>query len=258
MLQPLRKWLNGRRDYDTGVTIYSQCNPDPKLLALFLSGTNEFRVKRLLQEMLRIYQQLKTDTGAPVGTKTTQGANKMAQNANKVATGSNIIPKTSEKYSHNQVKNIPPAKAVNEELYQACKLEADNEYKKLMNDRAVLFHKARPDGYLDINKPDLIADRAGLAIQVTIANKKVADLYDKAAFVKEHGRLPTTTGDEPAENEYDHIPDSLVKQQLDNARKAYNKLKKKPTNPERVALLQKHEANIKKLKEKWDSLQPVK
>ena len=70
------------------------------------------------------------------------------------------------KYSTKTPENIPEAKAVNEELYQACKLEADNEYKKVMNTRAVLFKKAAPEGFLDVNKPDLIYDRGELAIQV--------------------------------------------------------------------------------------------
>jgi len=257
MLDLIRQWLNSKKDYDTGVAIYSQNNPDGKLLAVLRNGENDFRRKRLLDEILVIYKNLSAFPAEAIA----PGAKKIASNANKVASAANKIQETEIKYSQKEAKNIPAVAEqeqtpANKELYDACKLAADTEYKKVMNARAVLFKKASPDSFIDVNKPDLIFDRGELAIEILQGWKKVSELYDRAEFVKESGRLPSTPESERPENEYEHIPDSLVKQQLDNARKAYNKLKKKTSTPERVALLQKHEANIKKLKEKWDSLQP--
>ena len=206
-----------------------------------------------MEELLQIYHQFSSSPqSAPanpapertpvkkVSTKSPtipQNANNVTENANKIAANVNTVP-------------------VNSQLYDACIEEANTEYKKVMNARAILFKKAAADGFLDINKPDLIFDRGQLAIEVLQGWQKVSQLYDRADYVKQHGRLPSAEADLEDDNDYDVIPDSLVKQRLDNARKAYNKLKKKERTPERIALLQQHEANIKKLKAKWDSLQP--
>jgi len=250
MLDIIRQWLNSKKDYDTGVAIYQQNNPDEKLLAVLHNGANDFRSKRLLDEILVIYKKLSAlpaEAFAPGAKKIAPDVKKVASNANK-----SLTPNPLSKGRGDTLPENP----VNKELYDACKLEADTEYKKVMNARAILFKKAKSDGFLDINKPDLIFDRGELAIEILQGWKKVSELYNKADFVRETGRLPSLPEGERPENEYEHIPDSLVKQQLDNARKAYNKLKKKESTPERVALLQKHEANIKKLKDKWDLLQP--
>lgn len=248
LLESLRAWLNGRREYFPGVAIYSQYNPDKNLLNVLKEGPNEFRTKRLLEELLAAYEQLK---------QVPQDSTEKPQEAKpKISLTENKIAETPEEYSSKTPQNIPDAKPVNEELYQACKLEADNQYKKVMNTRAILFKKAAADGFLDVNKPDLVFDRGELAIEVVQGWQKVSELYDRAEYVKRHGRLPTMTGDDDNETDYDHIPDELVKQRLDNARKAFNKLKAKDPTPERIALMQKHEKNIKKLLEKWHSLQP--
>ena len=89
--------------------------------------------------------------------------------------------------------------------------------------------------------------------------KEASELYDKAEYVRINGRLPDQPALEPDdESDYDNIPDHMVKQELDNLRKNYNKMKKRPQTPERVVLLQKHEMNIKKLEDKWHSLKPKK
>lgn len=255
MQEILKNWLNSRKDYFQGVAIYEQFNPDEKLLAVLNNGPNEFRQKRLVEELLKIYQNFSSSStstpSAPVAEKNSKKHIKVAQNAN-------IVTQNYDK----DAPDVTPSKAkgvtspVNPELYNACLEEANNEYKKVMNSRAVLFKKAAPDGYLDINKPDLIKDRGGLAIEVVQGWQKLSELYDRANYVKQHGRLPSSGADLEDDNEYDLIPDSLVYRRLDNARKAYNKLKSKERTPERIALMQKHEENIKKLKARWDSLRP--
>lgn len=273
MQEILKNWLNSRKDYFQGVAIYEQFNPDEKLLAVLNNGPNEFRQKRLVEELLKIYQNFlqPSDPSPAPAPQITQNANLITPNANKIAANAkkilsavnaptaakNVTQDSGRKRNESQIVSSVVEKSIpNPQLYAVCKEEADNEYKKVMNVRAVLFKKAAPDGFLDINKPDLIFDRGELAIEVVQGFQKVSELYDRANYVKQHGRLPSSDADLEDDNEYDLLPDSLVKQRLDNARKAYNKLKKKERTPERVALLQQHEQNIAKLKAKWDSLQP--
>lgn len=250
MQETLRNWLNSRKDYFQGVAIYEQFNPDEKLLAVLNAGPNEFRQKRLVEELLKIYQK----ASPPSSLQRERGEETSAEKISKKHI--NVAQNAKDASPQPSPRGEGEATPVNPELYNACLEEANNEYKKVMNARAVLFKKAAPDGYLDINKPDLIKDRGGLAIEVVQGWQKVSELFDRANYVKQHGRLPSSGTDLEDDNEYDLIPDSLVKQRLDNARKAFNKLKKKERTPERVALLQQHEENIKKLKAKWDSLRP--
>lgn len=236
MLETLRAWLNGTREYNAGVAIYSQVGTNEKLLDVLKKGPNDFRVKRLQEELLDICNQLKKENGTGTVLQSPQQTNE-----NKVVEKGN-----------RQENRVHPC---NETLYAACKLEADQLYKKVMNDRAILFKLTECEKFEDPNLAHKVQDRVKLALDVVTGHQAVSQLYDKADFVKQHGHLPDT-GEDP-EEEYDHLPDHLVKLRLDNIRKAYNKLKKKEPNPERIALLQKHESNIEKLETKWLSLKPV-
>lgn len=227
MFQTLQVWLNEKGDYYTGVAIYSQLSHDANLLTILRKGPNEFREKRLKEILLEAYENLKGAAPTKSATKT-----------------------PAKKITKLHVEQPP----VNPELYNACKIEADHKYKKVMNDRAILFKMAQVENFQDPNTIERIEARTKLAIDVVQEWKTVSELYDRANYVKLHGRLPDNGEEE--ENEYDHLPDHLVKLRLDNARKAYNKLKKKESTPERVALMQGHEETIKKLEKKWHSLKP--
>lgn len=237
MLEPIRAWLNGNRDYYTGVAIYSQAGTNEELLQVLKKGPNDFRTKRLQDELLTLCNQLKIQQHGianPVRRKDKTNAIKSAKGPDQ------------------QPIALRPH---NPTLYDACKLEADLQYKKVMNTRARLFGLATHSDYVDVNKEDKVFDRVKLALEVVHEYNLVSQLYDRAAYVKIHGRLPNDQ-DDNEENEYDHLQDHLVKLRLDNARKAYNKLKAKEQTAERISLLQKHEENIKKLEAKWDSLKP--
>lgn len=266
MIQPLRAWLNGTRDYYTGLAIYAQLSPDENLLNVLRKGPNDFRTKHLLEVLLEAYHHLKNSKPAE---KIAQNANLIARNADLIAPNTNKTTpdaKTTNslgtktkgaeagpiKNADQRATEIQPA---NPDLYNACKLEADHKYKEVMNKRAVLFKMVNVEGFEDPNVPAKIHARAQLAIEVVQGWQTVSQLYDRANYVKLHGRLPDG-GEDINEPEYDHLPDHLVKLRLDNARKAYNKLKKKEATPERVALMQKHEENISKLEKQWRSLRP--
>ena len=144
----------------------------------------------------------------------------------------------------------------NPELYGACKLTADIAYKEAMNKRAVVFSMIPENTYEDHNRQDLVASRKDLCLEVVRKYNRASELYDQASHVKIFGKLPVT--EQPDVAEEIRLKDIEIKPALDNARKAYNKLKGREATPERVALMQKHEGNIKKLEAQWLFLKPQK
>jgi hypothetical protein len=247
MLEVIREWLNGSREYFKGVAIYARAGNDADLLEVMKKGKNDYRDKRLQVELLAICNELK-------GNKN-YGQESRQQSGQKSRQNFPILSNLTTNQDKPHYRNEHIIEPVNQELYNACKLEADHEYKKVMNARAILFNLANTAEFIDPNTPDLISQREKLAIEVVTSYQKTSELYDKANFVKVKGHLPHD--DDLAEvSEFDNLPDHLVKQQLDNARKSYNKLKNKEQTPERVALLQKHQSNLQKLETKWHSLQP--
>jgi len=238
MLETIRAWLNGNREYYTGVAIYSQVGTNEDLLEVLKKGPNDFRTNRLQEDLLTICNQLKSQIN---------------ENATNSHAGKNPGPETIRAEAGN--KQQSPVRPCNPTLYDACKLAADQQYKKVMNARAVLFNLAAQVNFEDPNTEAKINDRVKLALEVVQGYQLTSQLYDRADYVKLHGRLPDG-GEEIREDEYDHLQDHLVKLRLDNARKAYNKLKIKEATPERIALMQAHAANIEKLENKWNSLKP--
>ncbi len=252
MLEVLRLWLNGNREYWSGVVLYAQCNLDERLLNVFKKAKTDFTTERLPKALLEKFNELNIDTnvitknGEPTNTTTQKGCTtkRLGSLATTISTKTIIIATAKE--------------AVNKVLYEACKLEADNLYKETMNLRAVLFNKAKPTGFEDINRPDLVQQRNKPSVDVVIMFQKASKLYDKAAYVYDHGRLPNEDLDHDPDTEMEALPDELVKSTLDNLRKNFNKMKKREATPERLAMLQKHEKNIIKLEARWHYLKPIK
>ena len=126
----------------------------------------------------------------------------------------------------------PAAELKAPDVYAACKSAADAAYKEVMNARAVLFNLSQKNRPTDEEKEQ----RRVLALQVIKGWKELTELYDKAAYVKEHGRLPTTN-EKSSKNNNEAVPDFMVYCQLDNLRKNISKLKKRPPTPERLQLI---------------------
>jgi hypothetical protein len=237
MLETLRAWLNGTKEYYTGVAIYATLGSNSTLLSLFRKGKSLYNSKRLEEELLVICNNLKSRL-----------------TNNHAAVPYIIVPAVKAKVQAQESQSVTPVSNFNEELYTACKREADLVYKEAMNLRAELFALGRAQGYEDINRPDLVQQRSKMAVEVVVLYNKASKLYERANYVKEHGRLPNEIENDEEETEYDNLPDHLVKKTLDNLRKNYNKIKHREQTPERIELLQKHEKNIKKLMTKWDLL----
>src|SRR6185436_13976409 len=138
MLQILRKWFNGKKEYFTGVSLYSQIQGhDHHLLELMKKGPTEFTRKKLGDELVAHYALLQAQEGAKIqGSVIGVRAVKMKSSANS-ANGNGQLVENSE------IKNP--------ELYRVCKEKADRLYKEVMNQRAELFALARPDEYTDLN-----------------------------------------------------------------------------------------------------------
>lgn len=239
MLETLREWLNGNREYFLGVGLYAQAGNNIDLLNLFKKGTTPFTTRRLQEELLAICNHLKEKQNVP--TQNTPGPHIKQQGNTDEAIGGRNKPEI-EIHPHTQA------------IYNAAKLEADKQYKLVMNMRAELFALAKVDDFVDPNKPDSVLARTKLALAVVQEYQKVGELYDRANYVKINGRLPDQEAD--AENEYDLLPDYLVFNKLDLLRKYYNKTKKREPSAENIALLQEQEKNIKKLEARWHLLQP--
>jgi hypothetical protein len=250
MLEALRLWLNGSREYWAGVILYSQCNPDIRLITLIKKGKTDFTNKKLYEELLAECNRLKslqdviTENGESAHTATTEGS---------VESRMGYLAPTVRTETKAHIVQ-PPKEPVNPTLYEACKLKADNQYKEAMNLRAVLFGEATVQGYEDVNRPDLVQKRSKKAVDVVVLFNRASKLYEIADYVRLHGRLPNEEAEHDEATEMDAVPDELVKSTLDNLRKNFNKMKKREQTPERVALLQKHEANIKKLEARWHLL----
>lgn len=249
MLETVRAWLNGNRDYYAGVVIYQQVKGNTALYALFQKGKTDYTKQRLEKELRLCFDELKLKDG---------------QLTNILSSDKGVsVNTTTHRISHEQDSKIVTASAANNRseqneeslLYTSAKKSADKQYKALMNKRAQLFALAAVDDFSDVNLPDKIAARQTLAINVVIGYQKVSQLYDKADYVLKHGTLPND-GEPEEEADYNSIPEELVKQALDNKRKALNKLKKREQTPERIALQALHSTHIKTLEKRWHLLQP--
>lgn len=249
MLDALRAWLNGKRDYFMGVALFAKLSDNKKLHRLLLNGPTQFNVKRLADELNDICTKMKEETPPELRSFPYQGTpeggtylSECVANPSKIK----LQPKAADQ------------EPVNPVLYQSCHQTAKKEYKETMDTRAVLFHLAKVDDYTDVNRDDLVKQRCALALQVVKGYNKASALFEQADYVKINGRLPGDDDDqeEDGKNDYDQLPDHLVHYTLDLLRKSYNKLKLKPETPERLQKLQADEKNIKKLELRWDLLKP--
>ena len=233
MLERLRQWLNGERNFDVGVSLYRHLQYDEKLLAVFIKGKTPWCYKKLQDELLRICNEMKATGVTSIGTIP-------------------ILKQKTEKKETATIEKQTTAK--NPELYKICKSDADILYKQLMNKRAILFAEVNGDIFLNVNMPDKVENRAKMAIEIVQGFQKVSELYERSEYVFFNGKLPdaeTTT-----EDTYHALPDELVKATLDNLRKLYSKKKKLESTPARVLAIQELEVNINKLETRWNKLKP--
>jgi hypothetical protein len=247
MLEALRLWLNGDKEYWTGLVLYSKLQPDLKLIELMKEGETPFTRRRLNEEILAACNHLKSTnhtTGKNENHNTTTTTTRKAKDGNDNA---QYLPSQKELVASNK-------EPINPTLYQACKLKADNTYKEAMNLRAILFQSAIMEGFEDPNRPDLVQKRSKMAVDVVALHQKASKLYEIADYVLLHGVLPNEAENHHPDTEMDALPDSMVKPTLDNLRKNINKIKKREATPERVALLQQHQINLNKLEARWHLL----
>lgn len=237
MVERLADWFSNK-DYWKGVVLYSQNEPDAQLLLLFKNGPTPFNVNRLEKELHLKLQQLRANDSLKA-----QGSNVQLRNVH---------------YKAHEPTLKPPAvvtveeddEPINNQLYLIAKNEADTAYKAVMNKRAVLFNMAEMKDFTDPNTITRIAERRQLALDVVKEFNAVSKLYERADHIKRTG-LPPHVEKVEEEDDPATIPDHLVKQALDNLRKNYNKMKKRPLTVERTLLMQKHEQTIKLLSERW-------
>jgi len=217
MQAALRDWFNGSRDYAHGASLFCIWSDDPSLKNLFLKGASDYTRHRLHEELEKLYSTTKQEQKPPDPPAV-------------------------------QTAVIKPSK--NPDLEQACDDKAMQLWKQMMNDRAVLFNLTKVDGWDDINTPDLVEKRRVLALQVCAANYQVSKAYSDLEFVRDFGHLPQTEEKEgPAE-----VADVNLTRAIDNLRENLRKLRKRAQTPERLALIQRHEAVLEQLLERWNTI----
>ena len=227
MFELLRDWLNSRdKNYYKGVLIFSQLSNDTALLQLFQKSKTDYREKRLLKELNKLYEELKP---------------------------THVKPLVLQKFETDE-KTVVPEQPANIELYNSCRAEALKVYKQTMNMRSRLFALASVEEFEYPNLPGSVEARSKLAVEVVVQFNRASALFDRADYVKEHGHLPYDETEETTN--YDALPDHLVKPTLDNLRKNLSKLKRKEPTPERIEKIQKHTKHIEKLLARWHLLQP--
>lgn len=236
MRDTLKAWLNGTRDYTIGVSLYNAVGSNDKLKSLFSSGYTMYNNYRLQEELRLAYDRMK----ATKLSREIKIASAIVDTAFGVANAVRDVCDSDE----------PEDNPISKELWAATKYQADFHYKQAMNARAVLF-SAVPATAGEFNRPDLVAARAELCLLVLSEHKKASEYYDKADYALKNGKLPDSQDIPDLAAEIAAIPDIHVKQSLDNARKARNKIKDREQTPERVQLLHNHNERIKLLEERW-------
>lgn len=231
MFETVRTWLNGTKEYFTGVAIFDKISDNKILKEIFSSGKSAYKEQRLFEEIKNHYLILKQDHREEPVTKQPK--------VRSIATPVKIAQTTKD---HS-----------NTDLYKQAHQGAMKLYKECMNMRAQLFGLATVETWQDQNSPDLIAKRSKMAIDVVVMYNQASQLFEVADYVKLHNRLPVEQVN-TAEDPYANVPDFLIKQELSNARKAFNKLKDKPVTDQRLILMAKHQKNISILEQKWHSL----
>lgn len=218
----IHNWLNGDKEYWTGVAIYKAYGKNELLKKMFASVKSDYHAEKLADELQKLCQP------------------------KQVAPSPSAAPKVIE----------VPKDFSNTELFSITKNNTDKRYKEVMNARAVLFAMVDSEQDLTlINTPDKVAARKPLCFDVVMGYRQVSADYDTVDFVKKNGKLPNEEAKEDDDKlNADDIPDELVFTKLDNARKNYNKMKKREHTPERVQMLQERKAFIDKLTERWQLL----
>lgn len=227
MLEVIRTWLNGTKEYYAGVLLFTRAGGNEALANLFKDGPTNYTRQRLYDELLQVYNNLKenAEENAPAPQQPAAGAK--------------------------------PAAGDYTELYEMVKNEADKAYKLAMNKRAVLFALAKPDDYTDVNSHDKITRRSAMAIEVVQLYNKASLLYDRADYALKHGRLPEDD-DGSGQDNYANLPDELLKHTINNLKKNIAKIRKRDQTAERMALLQHHVTDLKKLEARWHLLKSRK
>jgi hypothetical protein len=255
MLETIRLWLNSKRDYKTGIVLYSQLSNNEQLISLFLKVKSTYTVNRLASELQQIFNSLKNEKDLPTTAVDRRASTKIPS----IHQSTISSRSTGNQGSHigEADHSLPPVEEAENKLYQACKNEANKAYKEAMNLRAELFALTRVEDWQDPNQPDMVAKRSKLAIDVVNKYNHASRLYDDADFAKLYGRLRNPGSDEDEEIDFHSIPDIMVKQTLDNLRKNFNKIKTKEMTARRQLSYDSHVAGIKILTERWHLLRPV-
>lgn len=227
MYDRLCAWLNGKKDYWIGVTIYRWYHPEAAIIPMLLKGPTAFTTKYITDALWAVYRQQK--------------------NAGKPEIKAEATP---DKPQEPDTAKAPAADYSHTELYQSAREEANRQYKEIMNTRALLFSKVRDPHFIgDHNREDLVKERRPLALAIVKGNKLYTDLYDKADYIRTTGQMPSFPVDQQEEEpDLSAMTDPELAHFQENTRKNLSKVKKLKPSPEILNRLQKLEDRMKSIK----------
>jgi hypothetical protein len=242
----IRKWLNGSRDYDTGVQLYLEHGQDKKLQRLLtLEGYSEFKNKKLLAALQDLLASPGTSAvitapaiPAPAINKTLPEAGKIAPDANKLANKATPVRRWSE------VRD-----PVEQALFEAWKpLYA--EMLDLVNRVGDVSRNAEQD-------PSLESQARTMALRVLELDAQCEQIYTKRNYYLENKKLPESKSDGAPDPDPRRWPVTLANHQ--RYVRDYKSKFAKETDPEKrlklAAQLKKHEALVDRYKKLLNDVQ---
>ena len=220
-IETLRSWLNGSRDYRTGVVLFQEWCTDLKRLQVLAKYHNKRNAEWLADEIRAEFDRLKESAGS-----------------------------TSKPAKKTPVRFKEPDQQKHNPLYEECRQEAIKAYKLVMRKRSKLLELTEAE---DVNNTLLIERRAPLALEIIKEWIRVSSLFERADFVKAHGKLPDGVNLETQED-FAFIADSDIPATLIRLKNNLRKTRSRPVSEQRLKRIAELEDQIKKLQQKWDSL----
>lgn len=208
-------WLNGKRNFTEGVELYKRLIGKTDVIQFLQQGHNRVTAERLFNELRAEYYRLKQ-----------------------------------KKIPEPVIVTEPPRAQVSDhesDLAKSCKLAADKLFKEVMNLRARLFHLCSIDPQAGENNSDTVYLREVIVLELMDLIPEMSIKYEDYRYVLQHGSLPVQKP--PVKDELPMNPILLERMRV-NLMTNIAKLKKKEQTPERVSLLQNHEAKLNLVKQK--------
>lgn len=203
-METIRKWLNGSRDYTSGVQLYMVHGTDKNLHRLFTAeGYSDFKNKKLLEAL----QALLAGQGAAVITtalpagKAALSANKLAQDTNKSAPLANsLVDMQAQKKATTEALRSAPIEPRKEqrrwsEIMDQVERSLFDKWKPLYSELMDLQHQVGTIARQADQDPSLEPEARRMALRILELDKICEQIYSDRNYYLQHNKLPEGPGD---------------------------------------------------------------